>query len=572
MKKQILLLVTLLFTIVLQAQLEKSTFNTLDSSKFPMEETQISTNTNLVLVGEHLYYKMFVLSDGKLSKISKIAYVELIDANNNSIHKHILNLKNGAASNRLFIPTQLKTGQYKLIAYTNWSKNNTDKSYFSKDIYVINAFSNENQIVENSTTTVKLEKAETLQTKAISNKNIIINTTKQSYNNRELVTIDINTDNAFKDGNYSLSVNKMDSLNMQNVLEDKFIGNKASKTLFVPEMRGQLITGKITNIVNASDLNEKNIALSIPGDKFVFKIAETNPSGYFFFNLDTKINSNTATFQVIGDAKENFKVEILNAVETNYNNLSFNNLEIDNTLKYTLEQRNIKNQIENAYYQNKKDSILLLANSKSFFKTKEKTYVLDEYTRFKTVRETFIEVLKEAGLRKEGDSYRIIVYDFYDKKKGQDNKSMDPLVIVDGMIVQNNNDLINYDPYKIESIDLVIGEYLYGSKLYQGIISVNTITKDFKTSVVGDFIIDTTLNLPENEVLYFQPQYLNSTDSNHVPDYRRQLLWIPETKLSKANNSFKTYTSDDKGTYKVTLEGFNQTGEYIKTSTYFTVK
>ncbi|WP_299385861.1 hypothetical protein [uncultured Lacinutrix sp.] len=571
MKKQTLFIVTLLFTLVLQAQVGKSTFKTLDLSKFPMEKTQLSTNTNLVLVGEHLYYKLFVLSNGKLSNISKIAYVELIDANNKSIHKHILNLKNGAASNRIFIPTQLKTGQYKLLAYTNWSKNNTDKSYFSKDIYVVNAFSNENQIVENSTTTVKLEKTETLQTNTTNNKNIIINTSKQSYNNREHVKIDIITNENYKDGNYSLSVNKVDSISMQNVLDDSFITNKTSNTLFIPEMRGQLITGKITNVVNALDLNEKNIALSIPGEQFIFKIAETNPSGYFFFNLDTKINSNIATFQVIGDTKENFKIDILNNFETNYKDLSFNNLELDNTLKYTLEQRNIKNQIENAYYQNKKDSILSLVNSKSFFKTKEKTYVLDEYTRFKTVRETFIEVLKEAGLRKEGDSYKIIVYDFYDKKKGQDNKNMDPLVIVDGMIVQNNNDLINYDPYKIESIDLVIGEYLYGSKLYQGIISVNTITKDFKTSLVGDFIIDTTLNLPEDEIVYFQPQYPNSTKNKHIPDYRRQLLWISETNLNNDKNHFTTYTSDDKGTYKITIEGYSANGEFIKSTSYFTV-
>jgi hypothetical protein len=110
MKKQLLLLVTFLFAISLQAQVEKANYITIDVSQFPKEEAQITTNTNLVLVGEYLYYKMSALSNSKLSSISKIGYVELIDANNNTILKHILNLKNGTASHRIFIPTQLKTG------------------------------------------------------------------------------------------------------------------------------------------------------------------------------------------------------------------------------------------------------------------------------------------------------------------------------------------------------------------------------------------------------------------------------------------------------------------------------
>lgn len=570
MKKQILLIALFILSTSLHAQVKTHTITT-DTSKFPIEEAQLQTNTDLVLVGEYLYYKMFTLSNGNLSDNSKIAYVELLDENNTTIVKHILNIKNSTASQRIFIPTELKTGHYKLIAYTNLSKNNSENNYYSKNIYVVNAFSNSTQEIKNNESLVQIKKRESFNLQNQNSNEITISTSKQNYINRDLVTLDIIANTAYKNGNYSISINKLDSIVIENASKDNAIKERTSNTFFIPEMRGQLITGKITNVMDGLDIKNKNIALSIPGEDFFFKITQTNKNGQFFFNLDTKTKNTAATLQILEDNIENYKIEIIDNIKNNYEEHNFSNIEIDNSLKYTLEQRNIKNQIENAYYQSKNDSILTQTNSKSFYNTKEKLYVLNEYTRFKTVRETFIEVINEAGFRKDGDNYRIIVYDRYDEKKSQAIRNIDPLVIVDGMIVQNNNDLINYDPYKIESISIVVGQYLYGSKLYQGIISIRTSTNDFKTSLIGDFIIETNLNLPEDETLYFQPQYLNGTDNNRVPDYRRQLLWIPNNKLNKSKNNFTAYTSDDKGIYEVKVEGYNANGNYTVSKAYFTV-
>ncbi|WP_055436681.1 hypothetical protein [Lacinutrix algicola] len=572
MKKQTTLILAILFALILQAQTERPYLD-IDRSQFNEEETQIQINSNLVLVGEYLYYKMFALSNGELSNISKIGYVELIDKNGKTVVKHILNLKNSASSQRIFVPSELKTGHYKLLAYTKWSKNNTKKNYSSKDIYIINAFSNSVQQLTNAKALIKLNKAETIKKQDQKNNEISISTQKQSYTNRDLVTINIETSEDYKNGNYSLSINKLDSISISSSLktEENFVTEQEEDTLFIPEMRGQLISGKITNLKNPLNVENKTVALSIPGEQYLFRIATTNNSGQFLFNLNNETDSNKATFQVIEDNKEDYNIKLFETSKNKYKNLSFHSLEIDNNLKFTLEQRNIKNQIENAYYLNKRDSILSKSKIEPFYKSKEKTYVLDDYTRFKTVRETFIEVVNYAGLRKENDNYKIVVYDRYDEKKNEVIKDADPLVIVDGMIVQNNNDLVNYDSNKIESISVVIGQYFYGSKLYQGVISVSTFDKEFKVSLNGDFIMETVLNLPEDETIYFQPQYLNSIDNKHIPDYRRQLLWIPETKLNNSRNSFTTYTSDDKGTYKITLEGYNSKGEFTKSSSYFTV-
>jgi hypothetical protein len=457
------------------------------------------------------------------------------------------------------------------VAYTNWTKNNEDKSYHTKDIYIVNAFSNSTQEIADTNAVVKIQKTEDISTPIIHNK-VFIATAKQTYSTRELVTLNIDASEAFKNGTYSLSINKLDSITINTTTDAGFVANKATNTLFIPEMRGQLITGTLTNLKDALDITNKNVALSITGDQAVFKIAQTNNSGQFFFNLDNKTDSNLVTFQVVEDNKADFKITLLNNPKNEFKALTFNRLELDPNLKHTIAQRNIKNQIENAYYQNKKDSLRSQNEIAPFYKSKEKVYVLDDYTRFKTVRETFIEVMNEAGLRKDGDNYRIIVYDRYDEKKSQAIRNIDPLVIVDGMLVQNNNDLVNYNPEKIKSIAIVVGQYLYGSKLYQGVISVSTFTKDFKTSLTGDYILETTLNLPEDETIYYQPEYLNSADNSRVPDYRRQLLWLPEVKLTAPNNTFKTYTSDDKGTYKITLEGYNANGEHTISTNYFTVK
>ena len=72
--------------------------------------------------------------------------------------------------------------------------------------------------------------------------------------------------------------------------------------------------------------------------------------------------------------------------------------------------------------------------------TKEKKYFLNDYTRFKTLKETITEVVDAVYiLQKKG------VYTFHIKFYNNIIKSdLPPLILIDGILIQDHNVLINY--------------------------------------------------------------------------------------------------------------------------------
>ena len=143
--KKIVLLMLLSLSSLMQGQIKKSSLTKTFNISIPQEKTYIHTNTNLLLAGEYLYYKIYCLNEntGAYSEISKLAYVELVGSNKNIVFKHKLRLENGNAQGDFFIPSSILTGNYKLIAYTNWTKNKSYNSFYEHDIYILNPFTTE---------------------------------------------------------------------------------------------------------------------------------------------------------------------------------------------------------------------------------------------------------------------------------------------------------------------------------------------------------------------------------------------------------------------------------------------
>ncbi len=570
MNKTILTLALVLFNLSLYGQIEKSSLNT---TPIPLakEKTVLLTNTDFLFTGESLFFNLYIFENNKASEISKIGYVELVGANNNVIISHKLKLKKGVAQGHFFIPSEVRTGNYKVVGYTNWTKNNNDNHSFAKDLYIVNPFSANNQELKDTSTIVDINKVANFNKGMVTHPGLSITTSKNSFKTREAIVISISGNDALQNGHYNLSVRKVDSIDIVNSNDVNHISSKPSEKFHIPELRGELISGKISNIKDSNAIKHKSIALSIPGKDYLFKMANTNDKGLFYFNLNENYTNEKAIFQVVDNNKEDFTITIDSNNYDNYDALVFKNIRISPDLKHNLEQRSIQNQIENAYYENKQDSIINLTNDKPFYSPLGIVYKLDDYTRFNTVRETFIEVIPEAGMRKNDDSYNFLVYDFEATEGNNTITNLKPLVLVDGVIIQNNDDLVFYNPRKIEKITVVKGQYLYSTKLFQGIIDVSTFLGDFKPSVKGDYVNQYNLKKPLDTKKYYQPDY-SSSKNKRIPDYRRQLLWEPNIDFNENSSlKIKTYASDNLGTYEVLLQGYDSKGKLVKATSYFTI-
>lgn len=92
------------------------------------ESLYLHVNNRYLLSGDQLYFTAFLRSDfsKQLTENSKILYVELVGKDGVAKQKKIW-LEGGTGSSSFFIDSNLKTGQYYLVAHTSWMKNFDDQ-------------------------------------------------------------------------------------------------------------------------------------------------------------------------------------------------------------------------------------------------------------------------------------------------------------------------------------------------------------------------------------------------------------------------------------------------------------
>lgn len=542
------------------------------------------SNTTAFLTGETLHYKLYCLNpvNNKQSLISKIAYVELIDHEKNSLQKNKIYLEKGIGSGEYFIPTTLKTGNYKVIAYTKWMLNNPKSQINEIDIFIINPFetqeTNENITFDlTAKSTAKIPEI-SLPPNVSEEKRIDLELDKPSYSTREKVNIKITSvADGIEKGNYSISIRKTDQIpTTKQLTPHEFVKKTTSNYsyydpayfTYIPELRSELITGIITSKSNLH-LDNKSISLSLPGKDYVLKIVKTNAQGKFSFLLDQFPNFSNAIFQILDDKSEDYTIIFDAFPKFDPVRLQFTSkLNLSPNLKKEIEERSTASQIQNAYYQIKKDSLVTEAIVSPFFNTIEKTYVLDNYTRFPTLKENIVEVIKELYYRRENNKYQLRVRN--------DHKDLEmygpPLILVDGLLIQEPDDLFEYNMANIDKVSLITEPYVYGPNLYGGLISFESKNSDFSNNYAKKYLKTMEIQRPNPQKIYNNPDYSFGNNLHRIPDYRYQLLWNPNVTLGQKQDVLSFYTSDIKGTFEVILEGFTESGVPVYVSKTLTVQ
>jgi len=533
------------------------------------EKVYISTNNQTLLTGEILRYTFFNLTKdfGNYSSISKIGYIELVNPNGELVKKQVINLENGLGSGSIYIPTNTVTGNYKLLGYTRWMLNQPVSHSFQADIYIINPFQSPKQELlskeKDSLTPLKT------QPKSIISEFIKVKLAKKTYKQREKVELDLT---ALEETNLSVSVKKLDHLNVTDTMntihftEQNFSKNTHTSTTILPELRGQIIAGHISGDL----VSDKFVALSIPGGKnSQTKIVSTNDKGEFLFNLDPFPASKKAYIEVLEENRDVYRI-ILDSAKINYKNLDFESTPLlHSSMKNDIEQRSIALQIQNAYFDDKKDSILANPDTKSFYDPLKKVYKLDDYERFPTLAETIIEIPNEIYFTKKDGQYKIYLRDRENFTTTEVYGTS--LVLFNGTIVQNLNRLFDLPAKNIQRIEFVNKGYVFGPRIFNGVVNFINENYDYELETDKDYRIETNLNRPKAIRLPNEPNYQEVANLRKIPDYRYQLYWEPALQMKKETKSFIFYTSDVKGRFEIKIEGFTKNGKPILLKEYLEV-
>jgi len=553
------------------------------------EKIFVHCNATTFVSGETLYFKVYCLNPVKnnLDNVSKITYVELTDEENQRIFLQKQFLENGQGQGDFFIPTNLKTGNYKLSAYTNWMLNGLNEEGLQVNITIINPYETSGSFVGRTTEKIPVEVIENLTiTKSKSadislekdNYSLVVNQRKASIREKIDLRIKSISPNIEK-GNYSLSIRKIDSLPSQKQITAKeykktwsnSLNNAvySSQMLILPELRGEMITGSIVSKRGTDVLLNKTIALSIVGKNFAFKITNTNAVGKFIFNLEKAYYGSNLVLQVFGEDRNNYTIKLDEHKGVSYSIKSVQaTLELSADLKNDILQRSIAAQIQNAYFNKKLDRTVNMNSDDAFFKSAGREYILDDYKRFPSLEESITEELHEIYFSKSKGKYTIGVRDFSSTVMALGP----PLVLIDGLLLQEYDELFEYSTNNIEKISIVKGGYFYGSQLFNGIISFTTKNQDFVSKQSGSYLLNTFVLRPSIKKEYFNPDYSDKIKFERIPDYRYQLLWLPQLTLDRKENLISFYTSDVTGTFEISLEGFTDQGVPVSLKDTFEVQ
>jgi len=560
----IVLLIIVFITNISYAQVK-------DFDAMPKERISINTNAVVFVTGESLLYKIDCFVLNQHSNLSKIAYALLVNDAGKIIFKQKIKLEMGTGNADYYIPTSLKTGNYKLCAYTNWMKNNKENSFSYVDIAIVNPY------IKNKETSLTLQNDSLVYKKSLNLNEVVkqegfeLKTNATRFNTRSKVVvnlINLNQDN--KNGSYYMSVRKVDSVALvKHKSQEKTITVNNNLEFYLPELRGEIISGKVVSKETGVSIPNKVVALSITGNRDIYKTSKTNSLGIFYFNVSKNYNSGDLIIQINDDYAADFKI-VLDEQKFMFESLSFNKLVLNKNTANWIVEKSINNQIETAYFASKKDSIVNSFIDKKFYDKTDADFVLDDYKRFKTIKETFVEVIEGAGIEKHKGKYEVVVYtaqSIFDTQL----RDLKTLLIVDGIPVFNHEVFINMKPSSIKRISLVKGAFFHGPSIYKNILIAETIKKDFILPKTEVFFNKPIISLVKSKV-YNNPNYERNTQSlQRIPDYRTQLFWEPNLQLYN-DIDVEFFTSDVKGVYEILIKGFDDNNKQVLLKKYIVVE
>jgi len=224
-------------------------------------------------------------------------------------------------------------------------------------------------------------------------------------------------------------------------------------------------------------------------------------------------------------------------------------------------ERSVRVQIENAYGTMIVDSVKKDNSWPDQLQAYTSYYTLDDYNRFPTMKDHFVEYIVGARVRKDK---------FVISHGNSNNFNQPQLVLVDGVPTPDSI-ILAYSPYKIKSIGVINNRYYLGAAVFDGVLNFETFDGGLGDLRLNENVIKKSIVGISAQKAYLFPDYTEDT-YGRIPDKRDQLYWNPDFRPANEINSIDFYTSDIPGIYKVVVEGFTTEGQAISLVKYFEVE
>ena len=533
------------------------------------ERIYVQTDKELYLSGETILLKL-ITTDQSLKPLifSKIAYVELVSDTDYKL-QIIVELKNGIGTGEIILPVDFPTGYYRLIAYTQFMRNEGENVFFEKNIGVINTFQWGYYITDEiNPTNIPLQNTKKKEVAPT------LHLDKSTYPQRTRGEFTIS---GLPENIHTLSVSitgkeifpcieSCESLFLKNHTEGliEFSGT------FLPEFEGHIVTGLVVDNKTEKEQYEPLLesAIGFPAEGIRFYAGKNRENGEVLF-VTSGISGTKEIATVIFNAGEKYRIDIKSPFISKFNHKPLDEFRIDTVYYETLLARSVALQLLRYFSDDFSENQII---SDSYFKAEpDFSFILEEYTRFTTMREVFTEFVDGARFRRKDGKWEISVLT---NIGGSFEYGSMPLVMLDGVPIKDHNDIFNYDPHNIEKINIYMGPFALGGYMFDGVVELTTYNRKHEDLNFNRATQILAYDGPQTQFNKETPDYSIETNrKSRIPDGRHTLLWKPDIKTDGKHSIIVPFdTSDLTGEFQATLQGITKEGEFINATIFFKVE
>jgi hypothetical protein len=183
------------------------------------------------------------------------------------------------------------------------------------------------------------------------------------------------------------------------------------------------------------------------------------------------------------------------------------------------------------------------------------TYDLDEYIQLNDMRDVILEILPNVKIYKLDDQTKIKVY-----HSSNTDILPDPLFLVNGKVVKDNNFILGMDVRNVKKIDVI---FKAGKLTYFGPVANGGVVAIYTEKPI-DIPFGTKVNLSG----FYKPEkstchgILRNQIESPMPNFDPVIYWKPELKYQEHGETKIDFTFNDLASdFEILIQGLNQNGE-----------
>jgi hypothetical protein len=514
------------------------------------ERIIIDTDREVYIAGENVQFKLslFQGQSFKYSELSKFAYVLLVNESGNSVFSFAVNLTNGIYHTNFLLPDTLRTGIYRLIAFTNWMRNFSPEKFAVRNLIVANRFDKTlDHFSGNSDAGTIQHPMHSSDTNLLILKYLM----PEYHCGDSIVLLLCLPDSVVNKAGISISVSEeiaAEAIN-ENEYIIKPVDDEEFRQVFtyVAEYNLPIFQGRV--LKNGVPVPGEKILLTTPDSVTSFQYATTDNQGIFRFQLGNYYDNRRLVFKLM-NSSDNMVIEYDDKFKINITGVNSPHLsQISDVLRHC--QKMVTIQKSYFHFEQNKPGVTRQELPPMLYIKPVSTVLPSDFIDLSDMQDISREILPSVKIRKNNNEYTLEMFNASDQVFFKSK----PLILYNGVPVDQLNQILHFGTSDINRIEVIDEPWVYGDLEFNGVLGLfSNNNQDIVSMGSGTLVVNNMKLQPSlrTEILY--PG--NRINSEHFPDFRQLLYWDPEVTVMKEKPVYiKLKAPRNEGTFTIVIKG-----------------